>query len=91
MSRSSTVVPALAWVRAGYEASSGVGSRPAATFTGHRRFELYATKEDVLAALDDPDTVIVDALPEDVYTVTVQWYARPGHIPGSVDVPFYSL
>lgn len=80
-----------AWVGAGYGTTSGEESYPAATFTARRRPELYASKEDVRAALDDPDTVIVDALPEEVHNGTAHWYARAGHIPGSVNVPFTSL
>lgn len=80
-----------AWVHAGYDTSSGEETYTSATFTARRRPELYATKDDVLAALDDPDTVLIDAVHESVHNGTEQWYARPGHIPGSISVPFYAL
>jgi thiosulfate/3-mercaptopyruvate sulfurtransferase len=48
-------------------------------------------KDEVLAALDDGDTCVVDALPEVVFRGDRQDYARPGHIPGARNVNFLRL
>lgn len=53
---------------------------PPAVFTPRFQRARYATKEDVLAALADPDTVVVDARME------VSFAAASGHIPGSARV-----
>jgi thiosulfate/3-mercaptopyruvate sulfurtransferase len=50
-----------------------------ATFTAEVRPEWYAAMDDVRAAIDDPATSIVDALPSDSY--------RYQHIPTAVSLP----
>ena len=52
---------------------------------------LFVGKDDVLLAIDRPDACIVDALPPAMYRGEQQDYARPGHIPGAVNVPFGAL
>lgn len=61
-----------------------------ATFTAIPQPGWVADKQDVLAALDDPDTVIVDCLAQEQYQgkgCSGIWGARAGHIPGAVNVP----
>lgn len=80
-----------AWIQAGNEVKSGVESYAPAEFTASRRPELYASKEDVLAAIDDPATVLVNSLDRPTFAGTRQTYARPGRIPTSTNVPFPDL
>jgi len=48
---------------------------------------MIASKEDVLKAIDDPNTIIIDALTRQEYSGELAVYGRPGHIPTSVNVP----
>ena len=53
---------------------------PASAYTGTTDNAVLATKEQVVAALNHPDVVIVDAR-------TAKEYAG-GHIPGAINIPF---
>ena len=62
------------------------------TFAARPRPGLFVGKEAVLAALEDPSTVIVNALgPQFHKGLEPSRYGRPGRIPGSVNVPAASL
>ncbi|MDR7329062.1 sulfurtransferase [Corynebacterium guangdongense] len=76
-----------AWKDAGYETASGIERNEPATFTAKRRPELLATKEQVLGYLDDDSVVLINALDEDTFAGRNADYGRPGHIPGSVNLP----
>lgn len=56
-----------------------------------RRPELFASKEDVLNAIDDDNVVILDSLSKANYDGDTETYARPGHIKGAVNVFFGDL
>jgi thiosulfate/3-mercaptopyruvate sulfurtransferase len=60
---------------------------PPATFVARTRPGLMATKDEVLAAIDDGATCIIDALGEDQYAGRTRTYGRPGHIPTAGNVP----
>lgn len=77
------------WVAQGYPTESGIITAPPTTFTARLRPELRVTADEVAAAIDDPATCIVDALPEPVYSGAMSLYpgTRPGHIPGARNVP----
>ena len=68
------------------------GTMPKAdTFTPRVRPEWKASKGEVLAALERPDTAIVDCLTPELYRGGGErhlWGQRPGHIPGAVNVPY---
>jgi thiosulfate/3-mercaptopyruvate sulfurtransferase len=64
-----------AWKAAGGDLSTAPASYPTGTFTAHPRPELLATREDVLAAMEDGATCVVNALDEATF--------RAGRIPGS--------
>jgi thiosulfate/3-mercaptopyruvate sulfurtransferase len=84
----------------GWRAWTGDG-RPSSTdsqpklapgrFVPRYRPGLFVGKDEVLDVLDSGETCIVDALPRKVYRGERQDYARPGHIPGAVNVPFVEL
>jgi thiosulfate/3-mercaptopyruvate sulfurtransferase len=62
-----------------------------ATFHARARPGVFVGKDEVLAALDEPDVSIVFALSREVHRGERQDYARPGHIPGARNVPFADL
>lgn len=62
-----------------------------ASFTPRIRREWIAAKEDVLAAIGQSGTVIVDCLTPELYRGGGErhlWGQRPGHIPGARNVPY---
>jgi thiosulfate/3-mercaptopyruvate sulfurtransferase len=72
-----------AWLQSGQSVDSGAApaaTPAAASFTATPDSALIATKADVQAALDLPDTVLVDARTPEEYAA--------GHIPGAVNIPF---
>ena len=78
-----------AWVERDLPASNEPPNYPVATFTPRPRAGLIATRDDVLASLDDGNTCLINALdPDEFAGRPPQRYARPGRIPGSVNVPF---
>ena len=80
-----------AWTAQGYPLSTEPVSRPAGTLTVALRPELIAEKNEVLAAIGDDTTQLVDAMPAAHYRGEMVMYARPGHIPGATNVPMTSL
>jgi thiosulfate/3-mercaptopyruvate sulfurtransferase len=65
---------------------------PPATFAARPRPGRFVDKDRVLAAGGDPAVAIVNALgPQFHQGVEPSRYGRPGHIPGSVNVPAASL
>ena len=80
-----------AWTAQGYSLSSEPVSRPAGTLTVALRPELIAEKDEVLAAIDNDATQLVDAMPAAHYRGEMVMYARPGHIPSATNVPMTSL
>lgn len=80
-----------AWKAAGYEVTDRVPEPTPRTFTGTRRPELIRSTEEVAAHLDDENTILVNALDEATYRGDVDSYGRPGHIPGSINLPVFTL
>ncbi len=59
-----------------------------ATFRAHPRPEMFADKEDVLSAISDDATCIINALPPAMHTGSGgPVFGRKGRIAGSVNVP----
>ncbi len=52
---------------------------------------MIADKAEMMAAIDDGATCLIDALPEPVFRGDVTPYARPGHIPGAVNIAASSM
>ncbi|WP_206474899.1 sulfurtransferase [Dietzia sp. KRD202] len=80
-----------AWKAAGYEVTDEITVPTPRTFSGVRRPELIRSTEDVAATLDDENTILVNVLDEATYRGDVDSYGRPGHIPGSINLPVYTL
>ncbi|HSO07629.1 MAG TPA: sulfurtransferase [Pelomicrobium sp.] len=80
-----------AWHSDGRPLSTDVPSTEPATFTPRVRPEWMASKQDVVAAIGRPGTVIVDCLTPELYRGGGErhlWGQRSGHIPGAVNVPY---
>lgn len=59
---------------------------PADLVHGHRP-ELFVTRAEVMAALDDPQVLLIDALSEAQFTGREAALGIKGHIPGAVNIP----
>ncbi|CAN5645234.1 sulfurtransferase [soil metagenome] len=82
------------WKSEGKPVSTKPSSYPPADFIARPRPELIAQKDEVLAAIDDGGSCLLNALAEPEYTGDPSFphhYGRPGHIPSSVNVPFVSV
>jgi thiosulfate/3-mercaptopyruvate sulfurtransferase len=78
------------WKIEGYPLSDIEPTFTPATFVSSQSPGWLATKKDVIAALDDPTTVIIDCLTPEQYRGDGNrhpWGNRPGHIPRAVNIP----
>jgi thiosulfate/3-mercaptopyruvate sulfurtransferase len=81
-----------AWSGAGHPLTAEPTPAPrSARFSVRFRPELVAGRDEVLAALEDPSIVLVNALSPELYRGEQSRYGRAGRIPGSVNVPARSL
>ena len=80
-----------AWKAAGAPVTDAESTVTPRTFRGTRRPELLRSTTEVAAALDDPSTLLVNVLDEPTYRGETTTYARQGHIPGSVNLPVFSI
>jgi thiosulfate/3-mercaptopyruvate sulfurtransferase len=80
------------WTAEGRPVSTEPCAYPAARFVARPRPGLFVGKDEVLAALGDGRTCVVNALAEDQHRGTGGvTYGRPGRIAGSRNVPARSL
>jgi thiosulfate/3-mercaptopyruvate sulfurtransferase len=80
-----------AWRAEDRAISTDVPTPEPATFVPRVRPGWKASKEEVLAAIGRPGTVIVDCLTPELYRGGGErhlWGQRAGHIPGAVNVPY---
>lgn len=76
------------WQREGRPLTSEVSAYPPAKFTPVVQSAMRATAQDVLAALNQPGTRVIDARETAQYNGTlVRGHGRPGHIPGAINIP----
>ena len=82
-----------AWNREGRPVTKDVPSHPQGAFTPRFRPELVADQADVLAALDNPATCLINALSPDLHSGETHVHfgprdqtSRRGRIPGSVNL-----
>jgi thiosulfate/3-mercaptopyruvate sulfurtransferase len=81
-----------AWVGGGRPVSRAPASYPPARFEARPRPHLIATSAEVAAAIGTDGACIVDARPRDLHTGEAEvHFGRPGHIPGSVNLPYLEL
>jgi thiosulfate/3-mercaptopyruvate sulfurtransferase len=77
-----------AWTAGGYPVEAGRTARQSRAFDPRMVPDLRIDISEVLDAMDDANTVIVDALPEPFFTGQVPLYPhlRKGHIPGATNI-----
>lgn len=80
-----------AWIAEDRPLSTESPNRPGKTLTPSPRPELIADRDEVLAAIQKDEVVLVDVLPEEHYSGEMAFYARPGHIPTAINIPVQSL
>ena len=80
-----------AWRQGGYPLCSDPCTYPPGTVTASLRPELVATKQDVLGAIGNPDTCLINALGRRQHRGEVNEYGRRGHIPGSRNVTAWEI
>ena len=75
-----------AWAAEGRPLSIGPVNRPAKHLTPSPRPELIADRDEVLAGIKDESVSLIDTMPEEFFRGEMTIYARPGHIPGAVNI-----
>lgn len=79
------------WVSEERHLSTDTSAYPRGHLTIRLRPDLFVTKEDVLAAIAEPRTSLVNALGRDIFSGENPRYGRPGRIPGSISLPQVEL
>jgi len=80
-----------AWLAGGRPLITGTVSRSVQKLTPELRPELIADKKEVLSAINSEKVQIIDTLPDIYYRGEQSLYARPGHIPGAVNISALNL
>jgi thiosulfate/3-mercaptopyruvate sulfurtransferase len=80
-----------AWKDEDRPLSTETVDRPVKKLTPRPRPQLIADRDEVVAAIDAPDVIIVDAMPAPHFAGDMALYGRPGHIPGAINIPATSL
>ncbi|PKV76866.1 sulfurtransferase [Nocardia fluminea] len=76
-----------AWRAAGAEVSDSPVTPTPATFPARRRPGLIRSTDEVEAAIADDKVLLVGVLDAAIYRGETDVFARPGHIPGSINLP----
>jgi thiosulfate/3-mercaptopyruvate sulfurtransferase len=80
------------WQREGRALTNAKPRYAPAFFTPNVQHTLRATAREVLAAIKQPDTKIIDARERAQYTGELaRGHGRPGHIPGALNIPREAL
>ncbi|MDP6706412.1 MAG: sulfurtransferase [Alphaproteobacteria bacterium] len=79
------------WRQEGRPLATEPANYPSARFAAKPRPELIADKASVLAALDDPDSLVLNSLSHEQHAGGGRNYGRPGRIANSVCVPAAEL
>jgi len=80
-----------AWQEAGLAECEIPCAYPPTTFEAHARSGLLVDRAAVLAAIDDPDVALVNALGHRQHRGELNDYGRRGHIPGSSNVSAWEV
>jgi len=80
-----------AWKAEGRPLSTEPLIRASKQLTANLRPELIAYHDEVLKAVGDEKVRLIDAMPESHYRGEMVMYDWPGHIPGAINVPSFSL
>jgi thiosulfate/3-mercaptopyruvate sulfurtransferase len=80
------------WIAAGLPIDNNPTPYPTSDMTVMPQAGLWATRDEVLAAVGDDSVCTLNALSPDVYSGTSKTnYGRPGHIPGSRNLYYGSI
>lgn len=79
------------WTAEGRPVSTEVPAFPPAAFAPRRVPEWRKSAEEVLAELENPQALLIDARDEGQYTGRVRRGVRGGHIPGALNFPREAL
>ena len=80
-----------AWKAEDRPLSTEPASRPAAQLTVALRPELIADRDEVFASIKNDEVSLIDAMPAAHYRGEMVMYDRPGHIPGALNIPVFTL
>lgn len=80
-----------AWKAAGHPVTTDYSTPAVATLFVHERPDVIADKAEVLAAIGDGSTCLIDALPPASFNGDVNVYGRPGHIPTATNASAAAL
>lgn len=79
------------WVAEKRPLSTTANTYPHGHFSIRLQPDLFVAKDEVLAAIDEPGTCLVNALGRDIFSGENRRYGRPGRIPGSISMPQVEL
>ena len=79
------------WKSHGFPTSKMTTQFSPADFQVTEKPEIFIGKEQVLAAIDDNKSLLINALTKDIHVGDNTRYGRPGHIPKSINIPFHEL
>ena len=80
-----------AWTAEGRELSTDAATEATGNLSLNLRPEIFTDRDEVFAAINNDAVTLVDAMPEPHYQGGMQMYARPGHVPGAINIPAFSL
>jgi len=80
-----------AWKAEGRPLSTEPVIRATKQLTANLRPDLIAYHDEVFEAVGDEKVTLIDAMPESHYRGEMVMYDWPGHIPGAINVPSFSL
>jgi len=80
-----------AWAAEGRSLSLEPVTRRAKHLTPALRPELIAGHDEVLAGIENDAVILIDTLPDVFYRGEMSIYARPGHIPGAINIDTLQL
>jgi len=80
-----------AWVAEGRPTQEGWVEPSPGVLTAYQGAENFVTKQGVIDVLNEADVVLLNALSAEQHRGEVNPYGRPGHIPGSINLPATSV
>ena len=79
------------WEKIGLPTSQKILTYPPADFVFTPRENIFVNKQVVIDAINNPDSIILNSLTEDIHKGQNPRYGRPGRIPKSKNIPFHEL
>jgi len=76
-----------AWVSAGFPLSTDTPNSAKEVLSVDLRPNIIAERDEVFAAINDDNVVLIDAMPAEHYRGDMVMYGRAGHIPSAINIP----